>query len=153
MKPTLAVAAICHGTVIDHIEAGCALPIVNILRLVKHSFQMTLGLNLPSARQEFKDIIKIQNRLLREEEIYAIAIFAAGATINLVNDFTIIEKIIVTLPPEVVGIFQCLNPNCVSIAKDVLSKFYVTEQRGEVQLHCHYCERTFQRSQLHESHL
>ena len=153
MKSTLAVAAIEQGTVIDHIHAGCALPIVNILKLTKHHSRMTLGLNLPSARHGLKDIIKIDSYLLTLEEIHKIALFAAGATINLIRDFGVFEKTMAQFPETVKGILRCPNLNCVSRHQAIASHFKVEEYRQQVSLVCHYCERSFLRSEINEYEL
>ena len=150
MKSTLAVAAIEQGTVIDHIHAGCALPIVEILKLAQHRARITLGLNLPSSRHGLKDIIKIEARLLTPNEVHKIALFTAGATINLIRDFNVFEKTIAQLPQSVIGILRCPNLNCVSRAADVSSNFKVEEYRTQIQLRCYYCERAFPRSEIHE---
>ncbi len=141
MKSTLAVAAIEKGTVIDHLQAGFALPIVHYLKLTNYRDRMTLGLNLPSKRHGLKDIIKIEGRLLSEQEVNEIAIFSAGATINFIKKFSIIEKRIVPLPESVKGILSCPNHNCISHEAGVKSLFHVREVRNKVELVCHYCER------------
>jgi aspartate carbamoyltransferase regulatory subunit len=153
MKSTLAVAAIEYGTVIDHIHAGCALPIVSILKLAEQQSRMTLGLNLPSVRHGLKDIIKIDARLLTLEEVHKIALFAAGATINLIRDYGVFEKTLAHFPDTVKGILRCPNLNCVSRTQDICSHFTVEEYRHQVCLVCYYCERSFLRSEINEYEL
>lgn len=152
-KSTLAVAAIEQGTVIDHIHAGCAVPIVSILKLAEHKSRMTLGLNLPSARHGLKDIIKIDSHLLTLEEVHKIALFTAGATINLIRDFSVVEKSVAQFPETVKGILRCPNLNCISRNQDICSHFKVKELRQQVSLICYYCERSFLRSEIHEYEL
>lgn len=148
MKSTLAVAAIEEGTVIDHLQAGFALPIVHFLKLAKYKERMTLGLNLPSKRHGLKDIIKIEGRLLSDKEVNEIAIFSVGATINFIKEFNIIEKRIVQLPEHVKGILSCPNLNCISKEVGVTSLFQIREVRNKIELVCHYCERAFSRSMI-----
>ena len=51
------VFAIKNGTVIDHIKAGQALKIIQILKLYANDKIVSVGLNFPSKTLKFKDII------------------------------------------------------------------------------------------------
>ncbi|MEI6101294.1 MAG: aspartate carbamoyltransferase regulatory subunit, partial [Eubacteriales bacterium] len=70
--------------------------------------------SVKSDRLGRKDIIKIDSHLLTLEEIHKIALFAAGATINLIRDFSVFEKTLAQVPKTVKGILRCPNLNCVS---------------------------------------
>ena len=109
---------------------------------------MTVGLNLPSKRLGLKDLIKIENRVLTNEEASEIAIFAPEATINVVKDFEVIEKISTQLPEKIANIFLCPNPRCVTQNETSESIFYIEEQGKKVKLTCHYCEKAFNRDQV-----
>ena len=150
MNTTLAVAAIENGTVIDHIPAGQALSIIRLLKLDQHFNQVTLGLNLPSYRLGRKDLIKIEGRVISHQEIHEIAVFAPHASINLIHDFNVGEKIIATLPDTLIGILRCPNTACVSRDAGIASHFKISAWRDEVKLACHYCEREFNRTEIKE---
>ena len=53
------VFAIKEGTVIDHIKAGKALQIIELLKLDSNNKIVTLGMNFPSKALKKKDIIKV----------------------------------------------------------------------------------------------
>lgn len=145
---TLSVSAIKNGTVIDHIRVGDALRIIHLFRLLNDKNKITVGLNLTSHRLGLKDLIKIENRLLTQEEANQIAIFAPEATFNIVNNFVVTEKIMICLPASICNIFRCPNANCVTYHEKTDNIFYVSEHGKQVELICHYCEKSFDRDQV-----
>ena len=149
MTKTLSVSAIKNGTVIDHIRAGQALRIVRLLGLLENNKnQVTLGLNLRSKLIGKKDLIKIENRVLTNEEANEIVIFAPEATINIIKDFDVIQKINTHLPNVIANVFICPNPVCVTHNEPVESVFHIEEQGKHIKLTCHYCEKIFDRDQV-----
>lgn len=149
MTKTLSVSAIKNGTVIDHIRAGQALRIVRLLGLLENNKnQVTLGLNLRSKLIGKKDLIKIENRVLTNEEANEIVIFAPEATINIIKDFDVIQKINTHLPNIIANVFICPNPVCVTHNEPVESVFHIEEQGKQIKLTCHYCEKIFDRDQV-----
>src|SRR3990167_9426318 len=114
MTKTLSVSAIQNGTVIDHIPAGQALKIMHLLRLLKEKYRVTVGFNLSSQRLKLKDLIKIENHALTNKQANEITVFAPEATINIIKNFDVVEKIITRLPENIAGIFSCPNPLCIT---------------------------------------
>src|SRR3990167_6600586 len=113
MFKTLSVAAIKEGTVIDHIPTGQGLAIVKLLHLTLRLDRLLIGLNLLSSSMGSKDLIKIENRVLKEEEKGGIGIFAPGASIVTIKDYQVICKEKALLPQTIEGIFPCLNIKCI----------------------------------------
>lgn len=148
MNKTLSVSAIQNGTVIDHINPGMALRIIKMLRLLEKKYQVTVGLNLFSKTMSLKDLIKIENHNLKKDEANKIMIFAPKATINIIKNFEVVEKIITHLPPDVSGVFACPNPACISHAEPVEGFFTIEEQGKFVKLVCKFCEKGFDRNQV-----
>ncbi len=134
------VSKIRDGTVIDHISAGYALDVVKILGVTGHEGQvMTIAVNVPSKRIKVKDIVKIEGRALNRQEVNRIALVAPRATINIVRDFVVVEKLEVKLPSLIEDIVKCVNPTCISNSGEpVTAKFYV-ETEEPLLLKCHYC--------------
>ena len=63
------VTAICNGTVIDHIPGGQALQVLRMLRLESGiSNPISLVMNVPSDKLGRKDVLKIEERELVQEE-------------------------------------------------------------------------------------
>lgn len=149
LTKTVAVSAICNGTVIDHIPAGQALSIIKFLKLTGHNRQVTLGLNLPSSHLGYKDLIKVEERTLSSEETSQVAILAPEATVNLIENFSVKNKFKVTLPKRIEGVISCPNPRCISNHETAVSKISVLQRwRGNIRLQCHYCRKTFSQEEI-----
>lgn len=140
---TLSVSAIEYGTVIDHIPPGLGLKIVHLLKLADHKQKVTLGLNLSSKSLVFKDLIKVEGRILTNEEVEQIAVFAPNAVINVIENFKVIKKVSVQLPKMVRRVFSCPNQRCITNHERVGTEFKVAMTGKTVTLCCHYCERCF----------
>lgn len=139
----LQVEAIRRGTVIDHIPAGNGIKIVHRMQKISPQARLTIGLNLPSQHNHLKDLVKVDDWLFTEEEAFELALFAPDATINIINEYQVVNKFKMSLPERVIGVFACPNSNCISHQEPVQSHFKVSSDRQFVQLRCHYCERSF----------
>lgn len=148
MSKTLSVSAIQNGTVIDHIPVGQALRILHLLRLLNKKTPVTVGFNLCSDRMKLKDLIKIENYTLTKHEANDITVFAPDATINIIKNFEVVEKIITQLPGAIKTVFACPNPACITQSEPVDSFFKIEEQGKEIKLICQFCEKIFDRNQV-----
>jgi len=148
MSRTLPVAAIENGTVIDHITSDQTWRIIQMLRLLPKRHKVTVGFNLPSKRMQFKDLIKIENHELTEQEANEITVFAPDATISNIQNFQVVTKVITSLPSQIKGIFLCPNQACITRDETIQSCFSVREEGKQVTLVCQYCERAFDRNQV-----
>lgn len=151
MDRKLQVEAIEQGTVIDHIPAGKGIKILRFLQLADTDLRLTIGLNLPTANHQKKDLIKIADAVLAPEQANQLALFAPTATINVIDNYSVVKKFQVALPDAIQGIFQCPNSNCITHSEPVPSHFYVQEtQTKGTKLKCHYCEKIFATSLFSE---
>lgn len=131
-----------NGINIDHIPRGNALFIIRILQLFHLNNQIGVGLNLPSNKIGYKDLIKIENYYLSNVEIEAISIFALGATLSTIKNFKVIEKKSLALPKVVTNLLVCPNIRCVS--RSYKSKFIpFINKLSRVSVKCSYCEQDF----------
>jgi len=139
-KKTLRVSKIKDGTVIDHITSGHALDIIKILGITgRVDGVVTVAMNVPSKTLGVKDMVKIEGRELKSEEVDKIALLAPHATINIIRNYKVAEKQRVKLPTNIRGIVKCANPACISNSKEpVQPKFYVDGEEP-LRLRCHYC--------------
>jgi aspartate carbamoyltransferase regulatory subunit len=145
----LRVSKIKDGTVIDHISGGYALDVVKILGITgREKRVMTIAINVPSKRFKVKDIVKIEGRALNAQEVNRIALVAPHATINIVRDYAVVEKLEVALPKVIEGVIKCVNPGCISNSNEPsLAKFYV-ESEEPLMLKCHYCGYILEKSDV-----
>jgi aspartate carbamoyltransferase regulatory subunit len=139
----LQVEAIRRGTVIDHIPAGNGIKIVHRVQKLSPQARLTIGLNLPSQHMTLKDLIKVDDWLFTEKQAFELALFAPAATINVINEYQVVNKFKMSLPDRVMGVFACPNSNCISHHEPVQSHFSVRAGAQHVTLRCHYCERSF----------
>lgn len=143
MKKQLSVEAIAHGTVIDHIPAGQGIKILKFFQLTDQQAPITVGLNLKTNDgSKSKDLIKVENTHFTEEQANQLALFAPQATINVIEDYEVVNKFRVKLPDTVSNVLSCPNSNCITHVEPVSSKFYISQQ-AETKLKCYYCEKGF----------
>jgi aspartate carbamoyltransferase regulatory subunit len=145
----LRVSKIKNGTVIDHIRGGYALDVIKILGITgKEKKVMTIAINVPSKRFGVKDIVKIEGKALDSQEVNRIALVAPHASINIIHDYVVLEKLEVKLPQIMEGIVKCVNPCCISNSDEpVVSKFYLKAEEP-LLLKCHYCGVTLEQSDV-----
>lgn len=138
----LRVKPINNGTVIDHIAGGQALNVLKILGIAgTTNATVSVVMNVESRKLCKKDIVKVEDRELLEEEVNRIALIAPAASINIIRDGTVIEKRAVDLPDEIVGVVRCQNPNCISNTLEPIKSRMLVETKNPVLLRCLYCEK------------
>lgn len=150
MEKTVSVSAIKEGTVIDHIPQGSAIIIIQLLKLHVHKNRVTVGLNLSSRSMGYKDLIKIESRVLTEKEARDIAVFAPCATISIIRDYQVEKKMKADLPKNIEKILVCPNPSCTTRSEPISTHFQVEEFKQKIFLRCCYCEKLFERSEIRE---
>ncbi|HMB46077.1 MAG TPA: aspartate carbamoyltransferase regulatory subunit [Candidatus Methanoperedens sp.] len=140
LNKEMRVRPIMQGTVIDHITAGQALNVLKILGISGTTTAVvSVAMNVPSEVMGNKDIVKIEDRELEEQEVDRVSLIAPNATINIIRDFEVVEKYRVDLPDRLEGVMKCDNPNCISnTSEPVISKFTVNKK--PVELRCIYCD-------------
>lgn len=139
----LQVEAIKCGTVIDHIPAQVGFRLLTLFRLTETDQRITIGLNLPSREQGRKDLIKIENTFLTDEQVNQLALYAPNATVNRIDDYEVVGKSTPTLPERIENVLVCPNSNCISRSEPVGSSFAVRQRSGAITLKCKYCEKEF----------
>ena len=143
----LSVSAIKEGTVIDHVPASALFKVVSILNLEKLDTMITIGNSLGSDKLGKKGIIKLSKVFFKDDDINKIALVAPCAKLNLIRDYEVVEKRVVEIPDEIVGIAKCVNPKCITNNEAVTTRFEVVS-KSEVKLKCHYCEKITSRKNI-----
>ncbi len=88
----LQVEAIKRGTVIDHIPAQVGFKLLTLFKLTETDQRITIGLNLPSGEMGRKDLIKIENTFLTDEQVNQLSLYAPQATVNRIDDYEVVGK-------------------------------------------------------------
>jgi len=140
VKKELKVSAIKDGTVIDHIPSGNLFKVISILGLDETSHQVTFGSNLESKQLGKKAIIKVDGIFFKDHEINKIALVAPDAKLNIIENYQVVEKKVVTVPDFVKEIAKCMNPKCITNNEAMETKFEIVTKKP-VELKCLYCEK------------
>ncbi|MGD1835420.1 MAG: aspartate carbamoyltransferase regulatory subunit [Nitrososphaeraceae archaeon] len=138
----LLVRRIKNGTVIDHIDSGKSLTVLNTLNIDGNDGNIvTVALNVPSSKMTKKDMIKIENRFLHKDETDKIALISPNATINIIKNYKLTEKRKIQVPDSISGIFKCPNMNCISNQEKGIISTIVVLDKKDIVLKCKYCRR------------
>ncbi len=145
----LMVRRIHEGTVIDHIDEGKGLQVLSALGIDgKDGNVITIALNVPSAKFKKKDIIKVENKFLKDDDTNKLAVIAPKATVNIIKDYKLVEKRRVSLPNEIDRIFRCSNPECITNSTEHIESIMDVVNKEGLVLKCRYCSRILDVNQL-----
>lgn len=129
-----------HGTVIDHILPGRAFDVLRVLG-ISNERGMSILINSHSKKGGKKDILKIEDVELSENEANRVALISPQATINIIVGGNVVRKFNAEAPKVVRGILSCSNPNCITNQNEpVTSEFHLGLDDGHRYV-CSYCER------------
>ncbi len=137
---------IANGTVLDHLPAGSALKILEILDLEKPEEAVTVAINTESKRSGKKDLVFIEGKELSPEETDKIGLIAAGATVNLIENSKVKKKEEIVMPDHADGLIKCMNPKCISTVENLNSKFSISKK--PLKAKCFYCEKQMSESEI-----
>ena len=101
------VDSIKNGIVIDHIIAGKAMQIYNMLELDKLSCSVALLMRVPSKLMGTKDIIKIDEDIALNFGV--LAYVSPNVTVNIIRDGKLLEKKELELPLTLTDVIRCKN--------------------------------------------
>lgn len=134
----LRVSKISRGTVIDHIPGGGALHVLGILGIDgSEGDVVSVGMNVPSERLGRKDVVKVEDRELSQDEVAVLSLVAPAATINIVREYEVVDKHRVDRPNEVVGLLKCPTVNCITNAEEPVETRFSVLDDG---VRCDYCD-------------
>ncbi len=134
------VDAIKNGIVIDHIAAGRAMQIYEMLSLEKLDCPVAIIKNVPSEKMVKKDIIKIDCDM--EINLDMLGIVSPNITVVIVKNGVVAEKKHIDLPVEVTDIIKCKNPRCITSTEQGLHhRFFLTgTDNSNRSYRCAYCD-------------
>ena len=145
----LMVRRIREGTVIDHIDEGKGLKVLSALGIDgRDGNVITIALNVPSGKFKKKDIIKVENKFLKDDDTNKLAVIAPKATVNIIKDYKLVEKRRVSLPNEIDRIFRCSNPECITNSSEHIESIMDVVDKEGLVLKCRYCSRVLDVNRL-----
>ena len=132
----MVIDAIKNGIVIDHIAAGKAMELYQILGLGELDCTVAILKNVVSGKLGKKDIIKIDQNLDLDWDL--IGYVDPNITVNIIMDGVRVEKRQLKLPETITNVIRCKNPRCItSVEQELPQVFKLREGRG---YRCLYCE-------------
>lgn len=130
--------SIKDGIVIDHITAGKAMKIYNLLGFDKLQCSIAIIKNVNSKKMGKKDIIKIDSNISINLE--ALGYIDPGITVDIIRDSKLVEKRHVDLPEKLHDVLKCKNPRCITSCEQELEQIFTLTDRENRIYRCMYCE-------------
>ena len=132
------IGQIKDGIVLDHITAGRAMEIYNILRLGELDCTVALIKNAESSKKGTKDIIKIGKVI--DLDFTVLGYIDPGITVNIIKDGALYKREHLTLPERVYNIIKCKNPRCISSTEQELTQEFRLVNPEKKTYRCIYCD-------------
>ena len=135
------VTAIKNGTVIDHIPSGHALQVIRMLRIdVASATPVSLVMNVPSDKLGRKDVLKVEDRELNQEELDRLALIAPEASIAIIRNYAVAEKLMVELADDLENIASCSFTNSITMNdREPLPQRLIVVSKDPIEVRCYYC--------------
>ena len=130
--------SIKNGIVIDHITAGKAMKIYDLLGLDKLECSVALIRNVTSKKMGKKDIIKVDYDLDIDTDV--LGYIDPDATINVIKNGVIVDKKTIELPEKLTNVVFCKNPRCICTTEQELPNIFTLTDRENRVNRCLYCE-------------
>ena len=130
--------AIKNGIVIDHISAGKAMDLYQILGLGELDCSVAILKNVVSGKLGRKDIIKIDRVLDLDWDV--IGYVDPNITVNIIMDGRRVEKRQLKLPETITNVIRCKNPRCITSVEQELPHVFRLTDRERHEYRCLYCE-------------
>ncbi|MCI8631491.1 MAG: aspartate carbamoyltransferase regulatory subunit [Firmicutes bacterium] len=132
------VDSIKNGIVIDHIIAGKAMQIYEMLGLDKLDSSVAVIMNVPSEKMGKKDIIKIDKNI--EVDLNVLGYISPNITVDIVENGHVTQKKHIELPEELTDIIVCRNPRCITSTEQEIHHVFRLTDREKGIYRCIYCD-------------
>lgn len=132
------VTSISEGIIIDHVPAGTALKVLQLLHIDPAHTTLALIMNTTSQRFGSKDIIKIEGT--HNIDLNVLGLVASTATVCIVRGGEIVSKLTPTLPQHVTDVITCVNPRCVTTVERALAQRFHLVDASTHEYRCDYCD-------------
>ena len=130
--------AIYNGIVIDHITAGRAFTLFNLLGLDNIDCPDAIIKNVNSKKMGKKDIIKIDSEFPIDFDV--VGFVDPNATINVIKDGVLVEKRSIDMPEKLVNVIECKNPRCITSVEQEIDHIFHLTDKEDMTYRCLYCE-------------
>ena len=130
--------SITNGVVIDHISVGKGMELYNLLGLDNLDASVAFIKNASSKKLGKKDIIKIDAEI--DVNFDVIGYVDPAATVNVIKDGKLVEKLKIEMPEILTNVIKCKNPRCITSTEQELPNVFKLTDREKKIYRCIYCE-------------
>ncbi len=130
--------SIVNGIVIDHITAGRGMRLYELLGLGDADCSVAIIKNALSSKKGRKDIIKIDAEIPVDLDV--IGYVDPDATVNIIRDGCLVEKVTIGKPEKLVNVIRCKNPRCITSVEQELPHIFKLTDAQQGIYRCLYCE-------------
>ncbi len=130
-----------NGIVLDHIKAGTAMTIYNLLQLDKLNCCVAIIQNVDSKKYGKKDIIKIDTEL--ELDLDMLGYIDSNITVNIVKNDERVKKLHLQLPETLTNVIQCKNPRCITSVEQEIKHMFKLVNVDKKAYRCIYCDAIY----------
>ena len=130
--------SIQNGFVIDHITAGRAMRLFELLGLEELKCSVAIIKNVNSRKLGKKDIIKIDEAIPVDFDV--IGYVDPGITVNIIREGKLVEKKTIGLPQTLTNVIKCKNPRCITSVEQEIDHIFKLTDKEKGIYRCIYCE-------------
>ena len=132
------IGAIKNGIVLDHITAGRAMEIYDVLHLGELECTVAIIKNADSVKKGKKDILKIFEVI--DLDLDVLGYIDPGITVNIIQDGKVVSRKHLELPDRVTNVIKCKNPRCITSTEQGIDQIFKLTNREKAIYRCMYCE-------------
>ncbi len=127
-----------NGIVLDHITAGRAMEIYDVLHLGELDCTVAIIKNAQSEKLGRKDILKVYDVIDLDMDI--LGYIDPGITVNIIQNGKVVERRHLELPVRVENVIRCKNPRCITSVEPGLKQVFKLTDRVRGVYRCIYCD-------------
>lgn len=150
-KSNMLVDRIENGLVIDHMNPGKSLLVMDLLNIAGLDFLnsnrvVAVAMNVRSSQKTKKDVLKISDFELSAILIERLGLLIPEATLNKIINFEVIEKKPFSVPETIDGL-NCPSDSCITNLHENVEKMFFVQKTKQNQaatsLKCKFCSEAF----------
>lgn len=129
---------ITDGIVLDHIKAGRAMQLYQVLNLGALECPVAIIKNADSKKMGRKDIIKIFEVI--DLDLDVLGYIDPGITVSIIKNGELVKRHGLELPERVTNVIRCRNPRCITSVEQELPQVFKLTNREKGIYRCIYCD-------------
>ena len=134
-----------NGIVLDHITAGNAMKVYDVLGLGKLNCTVAMINNATSSKMGRKDILKIYSII--DINFDVLGYIDPGITVSVIERGEVVNRITLELPERIEGVIECKNPRCITSVEQELPQIFRLTDREKKVYRCLYCEMSAKKAE------